>query len=54
MAEFDNSLTGSVRMFVFLSKTDLESNLEGNLDLIQQIFVIQIFEFTKSLKLASN
>ena len=41
-------------MFVFLSSSDLKSHFEGKLDLVKQFLLMQIFEFTKSLNLASN
>ena len=39
---------------LFLSSSDLKSHSEERLDLVDQNFVMQIFEFTKSLNLATN
>ena len=39
---------------LFLSSSDIKQYFEGKLDLVQQVFVMQIFEFTKSLSLTSN
>ena len=54
MAEYDYYFTGSGRMFVFLSSSDMKSLLVGKLNSVQYIFGMQIFEFTKSVNLAKN
>ena len=53
LGECDNFFTGSDRMFVSIF-IRVKIAFEGKLDLLQPIFVVQIFEFTKSLNLASN
>ena len=40
-------------VYLFLSSLDLKSHFEEKLDLFQQIFVMLILEFAKSLNLAS-
>ena len=47
------TVTGSEQMFVFIF-IRLKIAFEGKLDLFKYIFVMQIFEFIKSLNLASN